>query len=150
MHRPAGFGTIPTTPILREAPVHTVFSSHPLLQGASVWPIRTISKTRPSRPAVPFPQATKNQASNGPSLSKMEVNVFPDHNSFPQTGFVRLSSILAPLGPIPVSKSTWWAGVKSGRYPQPVKLGPRITAWRVEDIIGLLNGSGKLSSGERA
>lgn len=36
---------------------------------------------------------------------------------------------------IPVSKSTWWAGVKSGRYPQPVRtLGERITAWRVEDI----------------
>jgi len=36
---------------------------------------------------------------------------------------------------IPVSRSTWWAGVKSGRYPQPVRnLGPRITAWRVEDV----------------
>ncbi len=56
----------------------------------------------------------------------------------PDTGFVRLSSILAPKGPIPVSKSTWWAGVKSGRYPPPVKLGPRITAWRVEDIRELI------------
>ena len=54
------------------------------------------------------------------------------------SGFIRLSSILAPRGPIPVSKSTWWAGVKSGRYPQPVKLGPRITAWRVEDIRSLI------------
>jgi prophage regulatory protein len=68
-------------------------------------------------------------------------------SSFPQTGFVRLSSILAPLGPMPVSKSTWWAGVKAGRYPQPVKLGLRITAWRVEDILTLLEGS--FSSGER-
>ena len=56
----------------------------------------------------------------------------------PETGFVRLSGILAPAGPIPVSKSTWWAGVKSGRYPKPVKLGPRITAWRVEDIRELI------------
>jgi predicted DNA-binding transcriptional regulator AlpA len=39
---------------------------------------------------------------------------------------------------IPVSRSTWWAGVKSGRYPRPVKLGPRITAWRVEDIRRLI------------
>jgi prophage regulatory protein len=31
------------------------------------------------------------------------------------TGFLRLSSVLAPRGPIPVSKSTWWAGVKTGR-----------------------------------
>ena len=53
---------------------------------------------------------------------------------FPDTGFVRLKSILAPNGPIPVGKTTWWAGVKSGRFPQPVKLGQRITVWRVEDI----------------
>ena len=57
----------------------------------------------------------------------------------PPTGFVRLPAILAPHGPIPVSKSTWWAGVKDGRYPQPVKLGPRITAWRVEDIRSLIS-----------
>jgi excisionase family DNA binding protein len=43
----------------------------------------------------------------------------------PETGFVRLTTILAPNGPIPVSKSTWWAGIKVGRYPKPVKLGPR-------------------------
>ena len=59
-------------------------------------------------------------------------------NHFPQTGFVRLSSILAPKGPIPIGRSTWWAGVKSGRFPKPVKLGPRTTAWRVEDIRALI------------
>jgi prophage regulatory protein len=56
----------------------------------------------------------------------------------PASGFVRLSSILAPDGPIPVSKSTWWAGIKDGRYPKPVKLGPRITAWRIEDVRTLI------------
>ena len=55
-----------------------------------------------------------------------------------KTGFLRLSSILAPDGPIPVGKTTWWEGVKSGRYPKPVKLGPRITAWRIEDICTLI------------
>jgi prophage regulatory protein len=52
----------------------------------------------------------------------------------PQTGFLRLPAIIAPHGPIPVSKSTWWAGIKTGRYPKPVKLSARISAWRVEDI----------------
>lgn len=60
------------------------------------------------------------------------------HQTLPETGFLRLSSILAPNGPIPVSKSTWWEGVKAGRYPQPVKLGPRITVWRAEDIRALI------------
>ena len=55
-------------------------------------------------------------------------------NQLPQTGFLRLSAIVAPQGPIPVSKSTWWAGVKDGRFPKPVKLSTRVTAWRVEDI----------------
>jgi hypothetical protein len=65
--------------------------------------------------------------------------------TLPETGFVRLPNIIGdakadpPIPPIiPVSKSTWWAGVKSGRYPQSVKLGPRITAWRVEDILELI------------
>jgi len=60
------------------------------------------------------------------------------HHRFPQTGFLRLSSILAPKGPIPVGRSTWWAGVKTGRFPKPVKLGPRTTVWRVEDIQALI------------
>lgn len=51
-------------------------------------------------------------------------------------GYVRLHQVLKI---IPVGKSTWWAGVKSGRYPQPVKLGKRTTAWRVEDIHALCN-----------
>lgn len=59
-------------------------------------------------------------------------------HKLPETGFLRLSSILAPAGPIPVSRSTWWLGVKTGRFPKPVKLGPRITAWRVEDIRDLI------------
>lgn len=61
-----------------------------------------------------------------------------NQNALPETGLVRLSAILGPRGPIPVSKSTWWAGVKSGRFPKPIKLGSRITAWRVEDIRGLI------------
>lgn len=60
-----------------------------------------------------------------------------DQSNFPETGFVRLSQILAPTGPIPVSKSSWWLGVKDGRFPQPLKLGPRTTVWRVEDIRAL-------------
>lgn len=55
--------------------------------------------------------------------------------TIPETGFLRLPSILQI---IPVGKSTWWAGVKSGRFPASVKIGPRTTAWRCEDIRQLL------------
>lgn len=50
-------------------------------------------------------------------------------------GFLRIPQILQL---IPVGKSTWWAGVKSGRFPKPVKLGPRITAWKKEEIYQLI------------
>jgi predicted DNA-binding transcriptional regulator AlpA len=69
-------------------------------------------------------------------------------HALPETGYLRLAQIVGkpatddtPPIPaiIPVSKSTWWAGVRSGRYPQPVRsLGDRITAWRVEDIRALI------------
>ncbi len=58
---------------------------------------------------------------------------------FPRAGFLRLLSIIAPHGPIPLSKSTWWAGVRAGRFPKPIKLGPKTTAWRVEDILALID-----------
>lgn len=51
---------------------------------------------------------------------------------------LRITDIIAPDGPIPVGKSTWWEGVKEGRFPQPIKLGPRITVWRAVDIEKLL------------
>lgn len=64
--------------------------------------------------------------------------------SLPSTGFLRLSQIIGdPKRGIPaifpVSKSTWWAGVKSGRFPKPVKLSERCTAWRVSDVNALLD-----------
>ena len=58
-----------------------------------------------------------------------------NNQSIPETGFVRLPEVLKVF---PVSKSTWWAGVKDGHYPKPVKLGAKITAWRVEDIRELI------------
>jgi prophage regulatory protein len=64
----------------------------------------------------------------------------------PETGFLRLPQIIGdpravpPLpAVIPVCKSTWWAGVKSGRYPSPVKLSARVTAWRASDIRALID-----------
>lgn len=66
-------------------------------------------------------------------------------NNLPETGYLRIWHILGdkkanpPIPPIiPVGKSTWWNGIKSGRFPAPVKLGPNITAWKAEDIRALL------------
>ena len=65
--------------------------------------------------------------------------------SLPQVGFARLSTILGnpkaqpPIIPLlPISKSSWWAGIKKGIYPKPIKLSERTTAWRWEDIYNLV------------
>lgn len=58
-----------------------------------------------------------------------------EKNLLPETGFVRIPTILRIL---PYGKSTWWQGVKDGRFPKPVKLGKRTTAWKVEDIKTLI------------
>lgn len=55
--------------------------------------------------------------------------------TIPEIGFVRLSEVLKV---IPVSKSSWWAGVKAGKYPKPVKLSVRCTAWPAADICALV------------
>ena len=66
-------------------------------------------------------------------------------NQLPETGFLRLPQIIGdpkakpPVPPIiPVKKSCWGEGVRTGRFPKPVKLGPRVTVWRVEDIRALI------------
>ncbi len=67
-------------------------------------------------------------------------------HSLPETGFLRLAQIVGdpkanpPIPPIiPVGKSCWWAGCKSGRFPAPIKLSYRVTVWRVEDIRALID-----------
>jgi predicted DNA-binding transcriptional regulator AlpA len=61
-----------------------------------------------------------------------------------ENALLRLPQVLTL---IPISRSSWWAGVKTGRYPQPVKLEPRTTAWRAADIAALLESiSGKKES----
>ena len=55
--------------------------------------------------------------------------------SLPEIGFVRLPVI---LNIFPVGRSTWWQGVKDGKYPKPIKIAERAVAWRVEDIKSLI------------
>jgi len=67
------------------------------------------------------------------------------NNNLPVDGFLRLNQIVGNKTTpaiIPVSRSSWWAGVREGRFPKPVKLGRRTTAWRVSDIRALIEGEG--------
>ena len=66
-------------------------------------------------------------------------------SGLPETGFLRLKQIIGdrnanpPIPPIiPIGRSSWWDGIKKGRFPKPVKLGPHTTAWKAEDIRALV------------
>jgi prophage regulatory protein len=68
-------------------------------------------------------------------------------NAIHQDGFLRLSQIIGdkkanpPIPPIiPVSATSWWNGVKSGKYPASIKLGPKTTVWRASEVLALVNG----------
>jgi hypothetical protein len=71
-------------------------------------------------------------------------------HKLPEVGYLRLPQIIGdpnqqpPIPPIiPIGKSTWWQGVRDGRYPKPIKIGARATAWRVEDIRALIERLGR-------
>ena len=69
----------------------------------------------------------------------MVSNTSP-HITLPETGFIRLNQVLQL---IPISRASWFAGVRSGHYPQGYALGPRTTAYRVEDIRALIESFSK-------
>jgi predicted DNA-binding transcriptional regulator AlpA len=61
----------------------------------------------------------------------------------PNERLLRVKQIIGPGGIIPVSKSTWWAGVKTGRFPKPIKVTPGVTVWRQSDIDDLVASLGR-------
>ena len=105
--------------------------------------IYTSPKTRPQKITSSFFE--RSLANPYPPWPMTALNGEIDMTQLPETGFLRLRQIIGdpnskPPSPplIPVKKSCWWQGVKSGRFPRPLKLGPRITVWRVEDIRDLI------------
>jgi predicted DNA-binding transcriptional regulator AlpA len=55
---------------------------------------------------------------------------------FPFVGYMRLPQILSV---IPISKSGWWAGIRQGKFPKQIKLGPKTSVWKAEDIKNLIH-----------
>lgn len=80
----------------------------------------------------------------GLPLTLLERDPGPN-GELPRQGLARLEQIIGdptadpPIRPvIPVSKSTWWSGIRSGCFPPPIKVTRGVSAWRWEDIHRLL------------
>jgi len=74
---------------------------------------------------------------------KPEYLKSPQTHQLPETGFLRIWHIVGDKKTnipalIPIGRTSFLNGVKSGKYPKPVKLGTRTTAWKVEDIMALI------------
>jgi len=52
----------------------------------------------------------------------------------------RLYRLKDVLQLIPVSKSSWFAGIKTGRYPAGHKLSERTTVWKESELRALIDG----------
>lgn len=59
------------------------------------------------------------------------------------TSVKRLLRLQEVLNRVPISRSSWWEGCRTGRFPQPIKIGPRTTVWRAEDIDAFIDSLGK-------
>ncbi|MCX7099528.1 MAG: AlpA family phage regulatory protein [Methylococcales bacterium] len=75
--------------------------------------------------------------------------IIPDNQAplLPVTGYLRIWNVIGDRkrnipALIPIGRTTFLNGVKSGKYPKPVKLGERTTAWKVEDIRALIESFG--------
>lgn len=69
------------------------------------------------------------------SLESAQNSALQTSSTEPEVRLYRLSDVLAR---IPVSRSTWFAGIQIGRYPRGHHLGPRTTVWRSDDIDRLI------------
>ena len=76
-------------------------------------------------------EVTEEEAKRNRRRAKVELKAGKTPNNRPK----RARAATPPI--IPVSRSTWWNGVRSGKYPKPVKLGPRTTAWCRDSILKL-------------
>lgn len=59
-----------------------------------------------------------------------------NHTDF-ELKYVRIKALTGPKGLLPISRSSFYQGVKDGLYPKPIKLG-RISVWSVAEIEALL------------
>lgn len=53
-------------------------------------------------------------------------------DTMPDSGYIRLENLVPHI--IPIAKSTLWRMCKDGRFPKPVKLSTKITAWLAGDV----------------
>jgi predicted DNA-binding transcriptional regulator AlpA len=122
---------------LLDSPLKSAAFPAPEIITATGMPSKATDRTRAHRLSAPFFEtfACTLWYTSIITLITLRQKGVGDMHDLPETGFLRLTQVLVF---IPLGKTCWWEGVKSGRFPKPVKLSARCTAWRVEDIRQLI------------
>jgi len=76
----------------------------------------------------------------------MENTVYPINTPnirFHDLKFLYLKDIVGDKkkgidGILPISRSTWFAGIKAGKYPKPTHISTRRVAWKYTEIVNLV------------
>lgn len=76
---------------------------------------------------------TKQEINNQKRIDKRKVKPVPSDTT------IGLMDIHQVLTYIPISRSSWLEGVRTGRYPSPVRLSARRVAWRITDIKSFID-----------
>lgn len=72
--------------------------------------------------------------------TKRPTALIPNFDELPDSALVRQAQLVRDPknptrpAPLPFSPSTFWRKVAAGEFPKPLKLGERITAWRVGEV----------------
>jgi predicted DNA-binding transcriptional regulator AlpA len=75
----------------------------------------------------------------------------PAFDALPESAFIRESQLVYDPkrpefpAPLPFSAATLWRMVAAGSFPKPLKLSPRVTAWRVSDVRVFLHSPSKVA-----
>lgn len=73
-------------------------------------------------------------------ITRRVTDAIPSFDELPDSALVRLPQLVRDPKrpnlptPLPFSASTLWRKLREGTFPEAVKLGDAITAWRVGDV----------------
>lgn len=67
-------------------------------------------------------------------------------DALPDSSMLAIDEVLALVG---ISRSTWYAGIKAGRYPPSIPIGPASPRWALGEIRKVTSGIYGRDQGEK-
>lgn len=92
-------------------------------------------RAKKNRSAFCSPGAELQIGNDESTTSKLDFHTAEITKSKEPVKLIRLPQVLDRF---PVGRSTWYAGIRSGIYPQPILISRRAVAWTTESVDKLI------------